>query len=754
MKDPSEGLRSSGGPLTQDELANLLERGYADASLRFFARTWKVGEEADVVAEVASQGFANDIDLEALEPTARAVFGLIAERGGRVRGENLRRDLLLRGFGESKATIRNLIVRGWLVALPSPGEHACNLNSVLEQETFLQRDLAVLQSTFERLDALDDDEALDAPAWSEVIVDDRQATTDELELNLLHLCALIRRDPLKLNKDGTPNRRSLARVARGITMPGTYGEIDDDLDLHDAEHFDYLTFLVSLARELQLLSNLDDATCRTDDAALTRFFHAPGDERDRRLLDALQRLRFWNEIDSLRLSRQASRNVDEDHFSQSESTGQPLIGARGFVISVLRRAHFSNWASLDALAQLCTQLDRHYLDRTLSQLPRKPDPDEFIHAVLERTLVWAGILELGESEDGQPLAVLSKRGSRALGLGDDVPSPEPGGCLIVQPNFEVMVFLDNSPVTILHELYRVGRRRKLSDRVATFQLEAESVQRGYALGADADSLIELLNHHGHTPVPDAVAFQLRDWERVHRRLTIHLGGAALRHPDPERFDLICGQLEHDLRESPVELIRLGPRDAFVTDATHPALQRTADAESSLQLDALGPPPRCFYFVDPLVLMIDPYECDVTTRVELDRVANFLEDESSPRSLFFALDPDKIIAHYPDDPLRGICNFLGPRSEGGLPAAQSLRLQSELDSPPSVHLQSDVTVLTFRDLDAAERFRQLSEAPDMIARRLGPTTFAIHTDQVPLLEEIIDELHLHLSDLLFDEPSAD
>lgn len=750
MNGRSERSRSSRGPLTRSEFTRLLDRGYCDASRRFFSRAWDVGEEIEEVAAVAEEGLRTEIDLSALEPTARAVFGIIAERRGRVRGENLRRDLLLRGFGESRATIRNLIVRGWVVALPNPGEHACNLNAVLEQETFLQRDLAVLESTFNRFDELDDDDALDAPAWAEATADSRPATTEELELNLLHLCALIRRDPLKLNKDGTPNRRSLGRVARGISMPGSQGEVAEDLDLHDAEQFDYLTFVVSLARELQLLTSGSDATCHTDDEALRRFFHSDGAERDRRLLDGVQRLRFWNEIDSLRLSQSASRNVDEDHFSQSESTGQPLIGARGFVISVLRRARFADWVALDALAQLCTQLDRHYLDRTLCQLPRKPDPNEFIHAVLERTLVWSAILELGTSENDQPLARLSRRGARALGLDEDLTPPGADGCLIVQPNFEVMVFLDNSPVTVLHELYRVGERRKLSDRVATFQLVAESVQRGYALGADAESLIALLEKYGHAPVPDAVAFQLNDWERVHRRLTIHLGGAALRHPEPERFDLICGQLEHDLRDSSAELIRLGARDAFVTDATHDALHRAADSHPSLLLDALGPPPRCFYFVDPLVLMIDPYECDVTTRVELSQIARHLEDESTPRALFFELDPALIKERFPDDPLRRICEFLDPRCDGGLPSAQSLRLQAELGEPPKIHLESEVMVLAFEDLDAAERFRHLSEAPDLIARRLGPTTFAIITDQVPVLDEIIDELHLKRASDHFEE----
>ena len=751
MSGQSERSRSSGGPLGREEFFQLLERGYADVSVRFFARTWDIEAEHDIeaISAIAEDGLDRSIDLEALEPTARAVFGIIAERGGRVRGENLRRDLLLRGFGESRSTIRNLIVRGWIVALPNPGEHDCNLNGMLEQETFLQRDLAVLEPTFQQLDEVADDDALDAPAWSQVVDVRQPATVQDVELNLLHLCALIRNDPLKLNKDGTPNRRSLSRVARGISLPGDRGELAEDLDLHDAEHFDYLTFVVALARELQLLTTVD-STCITDDRALQRFFHSDGDERDRRLLDALQRVQFWNEIDSLRLSRSASRHVDEEHFSQQETTGKPLIGARGFVISVLRRAQFADWVELDALAQLCTQLDRHYLDRTLSQLPRKPDPNEFIRAVLERTLVWGGMLQLGRSDGDHRLSRLSERGARALGLDHDVKQPEPGGCLIAQPNFEVMVFLDNSPIHVLHELYRVGTRRKLSERVATFQLAAESVQRGYSLGADAEQLLQLLEDHAHAPVPESVAFELRDWERAHRRLTIHLGGAALRHPDPERFDLICGQLDHDLRNSDAELIRLGVRDAFVTDANHPALERVADAHSALQLDALGQPPKCFFFVDPLVLMVDPYECDVTTRVELQHIAELLEDESQPRSQFYQLDPDKIAQRFPDDPLAGICQFLDPRCEGGLPAAQSLRLQAELEQPAAFHLQQDVTVISFEDLDAAERFCHLSEAPDLIERRLGPTTFAVANDQIELLEELIDELHLLSSDHPFTD----
>ncbi|RAL24955.1 hypothetical protein DL240_01730 [Lujinxingia litoralis] len=737
----------SQGPLDATEFTALRERGYADASLRFLARAWEVSADPEDLCAALTDPHTRALDTEALSEIERAVFWLIQERGGRARGENLRRDLLLRGFGESEPALAALIATGWLIPIPAAGEHDCDIEVLLERGTFLQHDLALSAPTLTRLDARPDALDIDVPGWTEVSLEPTVSSVDDLELNLLHLASLIRRDPLKLNKDGTPNRRSLARSARGISMPGQLGEVAGDLDLHDPRQLDFLTFLAALGRELGFLEP-DDDRYRTHDGALSEYFHASGAERDRRLAEALQKLRFWNEVQSVRLADMTLRGADDQHFSQHESTGEPLIGARGFVLSVLRRASVRDWVSLDALTELCTQIDRQYLDRTLSKMAGQCEPAEFIEAMLERTLSWSGILQFGRATDGQRVARLSPRGARALGLeGSQLPPPQ-GGCLIVQPNFEVMVFLDNAPVAVLHDLYRVGERRKLSDRVATFQLATESVQRGYSLGASAQGLVELLNRCGHTPVPEAVAFQLKDWERVHQRLTIHLGGVLLRHPDPERFDMIIGQLEHDLRESPYRVIRLGARDAFATGSKHDALRRAAEAHPSLTLDSTGQPARSLYFVDPLVLMADPYELDVVTQVELARLTTPLEEESSPRSRFFALDIDKINARFEDDPLERITAFLDPRCPGGLPSGQALRLQAELDRPARAHLADGLTILSFEDAPSARRFAALEEAPDLIERRLGDLHFVIRAGAEDLLDEILDETGLVLANTPF------
>ncbi|TXD35316.1 hypothetical protein FRC98_16000 [Lujinxingia vulgaris] len=739
---------STSGPLGAEELRSLLERGYADTSVRFLARAWRCQPEAETLIAAVDDTSLRPLDPASLTELERAVFWLLQERGGRARGENLRRDLLLRGFGESEPTLASLIAAGLLIPIPAAADHDCDIEVLLERGSFLQHDLALTPATLANLDATPDALNIDVPTFNDVTIEPTVSSVDDLELNLLHLASLIRRDPLKLNKDGTPNRRSLARAARGISMPGQLGEVAGDLDLHDPQQLDYLTFLAALGRELGILGP-DGDRYRTGDAALAEHFHAPGPERDRRLGEALQRLRYWNEVESVRLAEMTLRGADDQHFSQRESTGEPLIGARGFVLSVLRRASVREWASVAAITELCTQIDRQYLDRTLSKMAGQCEPAQFIDAMIERTLSWSGLMQFGRTDDNQRVARLSPRGARALGLeGSEIPAPQ-GGCLIVQPNFEVMVFLDNAPVSVLHELYRVGERRKLSDRVATFQLAAESVQRGYSLGASATALVKLLNTFGHTPVPEAVAFQLNDWERVHQRLTIHRQGVLLRHPDPERFDMIIGQLEHDLRESNHRAIRLGARDAFVTTAEHDAIRRAAEAHPSLSLSSTGAPSRTLYFVDPLVVMADPYELDVVTQVELGYLTDVLEDESSPRSRFFALNMEKIRTRFPDEPLNQIVAFLDARCPGGLPTGQALRLQAELDRPARAHLAEQLIVLSFEDRLSADRFAGLEEAPDLIERRLGQLHFVIAADARDLLDEILEETGLTLAKSPFD-----
>jgi hypothetical protein len=93
-------------------------------------------------------------------------------------------------------------------------------------------------------------------------------------------------------------------------------------------------------------------------------------------------------------------------------------------------------------------------------------------------------------------------------------------------------------------------------------LDAASVQRAYGRGRHAQEVIDFLLAHSRAPLPPSVEFTLRDWERVHRKVTLYAHGALLHQPDPDRLDLLLAALAH-ARADLAPPARLSATDAFL-----------------------------------------------------------------------------------------------------------------------------------------------------------------------------------------------
>lgn len=738
------------GALKSDEIESLFERGYDLSSRRFIAEAWGLkpdAEDEDVAERVNEQEHVS-ARLADIGKLKRATLSQVSANGGRMRGENLRRDLLLRGFGDTESLLRELVESCMLIPLPNPGESELEIENLLEQDNFLQRDLAVPVPVFEELEGEADKlgpEAIDS--WKGDVEPSERGDVEALELNLLHLSSLLIDEPLQLNKSGAPNRRSLAKFAEGVTFPGDKGEAGEELDLNDAVQFDYISFVLSLAHQLEFVKQTGQ-TLVGETEALAEYFKADEEKRNRLLINAFQAMEYWDEVESLALSKGESRISSDEHFSQFEPTGEPLIGARGYVLSVLRRSRVSDWTPLNAIIDLCAKLDRHYLPRALSKIEPAVESLQYIDAHLKRALLWLGIVEFGRSEDDVRLIRFTRRGADMMNLErDDLDDggPEKGECIVVQPNFEVMLFLDPAPMEVVYRLYQVGERIKLADRVANFQLTAESVQRGFGFGLDAESVISLLNDYSQAPLPDTVSFQIRDWERVHGKLRLYANGILLRHPDPDRLDLIVGQLEHDRRRSEdYDIIRLEPTSVFLAAEYPPGLDRLVEQEDGLDINYLGDIPPTLYFVGSLELMVDPIECDIVTLSEIKKISDKPETDDDG-TMFLKLNPSKIKKRWPEEPLEKVINFLEDRTAGGVPPAQALKLRSKLEKPLQVGISRNVTVIVLESKEIADHFAGIPECDSLIEARLGDRSFTIQTEHEDELNEILEDLGTELTE---------
>lgn len=713
-----------------EELLDTLTRVYSITSRRLFSTSLGVEDispEAIIEQWTSAEHAARYKDLEGHE---HLVLYHVTRSGGRVRGENLRRDLVLEGHGDLTATLRALITRGLIMVLPNVGEMDFELDTVLEGETILQRELLLppgLTKLFEELSLGVGLEGQDLD-----VTDVVDASSSMLELNLLHVSMSLHRTPLRLNKSGAPNKRNVQKVGRGLVLPGEKQELADNFDPSIPNHIDYLGFVIGMGVELGLIE-VDDEFATGNIVGMKEFFESNQDRRNRELNVAFCNLKTWSEFDSLALE-----NPDDDvHLSLTARTGVRFIAARGYVLSILRRTQSTGWITTEAVEQLCSRLDATFMRETLKASGAQASP--FVKAFLTRGLLWLGVMDQAHGSENAEVVRMTERGRKILGIDLEPSESSPQGMgLVVQPNLEIMAFLDGVALSTIFTIYRVGNRRSLADRVAIFTLSSESVQRGYAGGLNAAQVKELLTQ-GHIPLPDSVAFQLDDWERLHRRITLYTRGFLLRHADPEQLDLSVGQIRHD---DGAEAVRLGPFTAFLTELSANSLRRLTERGVGFVLDYVGELPPCIEFSGSLHVRVLHAISDILTLHELNEIADPVDD---PKLGYreFVINSDKLLAHWPETPLKKAIEFFETHTVGGLPPEQKILLLSAIQGPPGAEIIEDVTVVSFDDEEIADAFADLSAANKVVRRRLGPQAFLVDSDQREQIAALFEKLGIEL-----------
>ncbi len=729
QQSPSKGTHT---PMGRAEFESHADHGWSPGTLRQWAQ--RAGLAFDAPAgDLYDALAARSPDGEHGERAMR-LLAHVAHLGGRVRGENLRKDLLFRGLGDQRALIAALAEEVWLVTVPASGELSLDAEGALEHDRFLQHDLALLEPVLEGLSARElGSERLGA---EREVADERLSSADALELDLLLLCAELTRAGMRLNKSGAPNRRSLARAADGLlNATGEAASTDRDADL------DYLALVMALGQELGLLHTRTDAdeveVLEADHAAAKAFFARGNQARGESLFGALSKLKGWSEVVSGLTGAEASAEALDTQLSRTATNGADLLGARGYVLSVLRRATLTGWVDLEAIVELGTNLDRDYLPRALERAGVDTTPADYIRAMVTRALFMMGMVDLGTAADGEELVRLTARGHQLLGEADFIEIDPRAKCLITQPNLETMVFLDGAPMRALFVMSELADSVRLADRVATFALTPASVQRGYSLGHDADEVVAFLTTHGHTPPDATLTFQLKDWERQWGRLAIYADGWLLRHEDPDQLDVALDSLRHRLGGKP-EVVRLTAGAAYVSASTDADVSRFLRTHSALLIDYTGTRPPCLEFVEPMVLAYKPMEADFITIETFDAISR-----PAPGSTAWSrkreLDLGAAGTRWPEDPLGGLTAFLEEAVVGGLPPARALQLRAALGAPERAARYDEVVALDFDTAEAAELFCAVDRGAELVIARIGPTSVLVDASQADELDDLLDEL---------------
>ncbi len=151
---------------------------------------------------------------------------------------------------------------------------------------------------------------------------------------------------------------------------------------------------------------------------------------------------------------------------------------------------------------------------------------------VRKHLYVLGLVDMGYDEGGRATAVrLTNMGAEFLGM-LPVTDLSVAGHIVVNPDFEVVLFPGERSHELIYELDRFADREK-SDSLYHYRITPASLHRALSEGMDLDGIIKMLATLSRTPLPQNVEYSLESWARSDGMVVF----------DPEHAKLLCESSE-------------------------------------------------------------------------------------------------------------------------------------------------------------------------------------------------------------------
>ncbi len=215
------------------------------------------------------------------------------------------------------------------------------------------------------------------------------------------------------------------------------------------------------------------------------------------------------------------------HFVEDRTLpGEPYhhTRMRRVLLRLLRRAEPLLWQDASVLPFLArnaylSQLDTRAAEEFFAARFQVGayTPSESLQQMCWNLLIWIkkrlfplGLVEIGLHGGRVSALRLSRLGAELL---DAEPAGKVGGTrcsVIVQPDFEILVFPGDDVHEVLHLFDRFARRIK-SDHVFQFRIDRESINTGLDDGLSGAQIVQELTDRARVPIPQNVVYSLEDW---------------------------------------------------------------------------------------------------------------------------------------------------------------------------------------------------------------------------------------------------
>ncbi len=183
-------------------------------------------------------------------------------------------------------------------------------------------------------------------------------------------------------------------------------------------------------------------------------------------------------------------------------------------------------------------------------------------------------------------------------------------CWIVQPNFDVVVYLDQATPRQLGFIERIGMRQKADAAIVTYRLTRESVYAALEAGVEAGQLLQTLEAGSQHPLPPGVARTLGDWAARRERLALRINASVIEFPAAAARDAA-------LAAGKVKGASVGDRFILV-EQSEASLKRALPLGGAISYEPQ--PPRSLIVRDDGTAVIAPAQADLLIAGELSAYA--------------------------------------------------------------------------------------------------------------------------------------
>ena len=290
---------------------------------------------------------------------------------------------------------------------------------------------------------------------------------------------------------------------------------------------------------------------------------------------------------------------------------------------------------------------------------------------------------------------------------------------VVQPNFELVVYLDRTTPSQLAFLERHAERTSAQQYIAHYRLTRESVYRGLESGATLDELLDGLRRGAHADLPQNVLVELREWAALRERITLTPRVQLLELPDAAARDAVAAA---NLPGRP-----LGDRYFLLKPAPATVWEDRLRGTALRRVDYAAPLPQCLNATEDGVLTLDEWYADLLIAAQLDQWA----ERIAPRQ--WRLTAARVAAAVRAGArLTDLMTLLTKRLHKAVPPLLGVALRNWAGRPAAVEV-AGVTVLRCQHAETLAAIKASKTLGRYLRGELAPDVLLVDTAQVAEFE---------------------